>query len=186
MTHICAPRTSAARLLAAALVPVLASFAFVASGTASASAAETATQASAPTTSSATSAKAAAAPSLSRKVYERRVRKAINARRSDHNLGRLKAGACADGFADRWGKYLANKDKFYHQDMGKVIKGCDAYYAGETLGRGAISPKYLVKLWMKSPAHRQVLLSKHPKRVGVGAFPNSNGEWVVTADFVKS
>ena len=50
---------------------------------------------------------------------------------------------------------------FFHQSMSTILNNCNAYYAGETLGRGAISPKRLVYLWMHSPEHRQVLLSHY-------------------------
>jgi cysteine-rich secretory family protein len=61
----------------------------------------------------------------------------------------------------------------------------DAYYAGETLGRGAITPKTLVTMWMHSAPHRHVLMSKSPTRIGIGATPNAHGEWVVAANFMR-
>jgi uncharacterized protein YkwD len=69
--------------------------------------------------------------------------------------------------------------------MTHLLNKCDAYYAGETLGRGAITPKTLVSMWMHSPPHRAVLMSKSPRRIGIGATPNARGEWVVAANFMR-
>ena len=123
--------------------------------------------------------------SMSADNYESRVQYWINVKRANRGLGKLRLQTCTDGTAERWAKYLATNDEFYHQDMGYVLDRCDAYYAGETLGRGAISPRYLVKLWMNSPAHKDVLLSRHARRIGVGSYVDSNGQWVTAANFTK-
>ena len=67
----------------------------------------------------------------------------------------------------------------------RLLNKCDAYYAGETLGRGAITPQTLVSMWMHSPPHRAVLMSRSPRRIGIGATPNARGEWVVAANFMR-
>ena len=38
---------------------------------------------------------------------------------------------------------------------------------------------------MQSPPHRKVLLSKHAKRIGVGAYTDSTGAWVTAANFTR-
>ena len=40
-------------------------------------------------------------------------------------------------------------------------------------------------MWMHSPPHRAVLMSKSPRRIGIGATPNARGEWVVAANFMR-
>ncbi|HJR36919.1 MAG TPA: CAP domain-containing protein, partial [Nocardioidaceae bacterium] len=60
-----------------------------------------------------------------------------------------------------------------------------AMYAGETLGRGAISPRRLVRMWMHSDGHRHVLLSRKSRRIGIGAVPDAYGRWVVAANFMR-
>jgi len=147
---------------------------------------QTATVAQAPAHATRSVASAyAASPALDRAYYEKRVQYWINVRRHEHGLSALKLATCTDAVADKWGSYLAATDSFYHQSMGTIMNKCNAYYAGETLGRGSITPKRLIYLWMHSPEHRAVLLSHYPRRVGIGAFPNSRGEWVVAADFMK-
>lgn len=123
--------------------------------------------------------------SMSSGSYEKQVQYFINKKRAKRGLSKLRLQSCTDGTAERWAKHLATTNSFYHQNMGTVLNTCNAYYAGETLGRGAISPRRLVYLWMHSPAHKAVLLSRHAKRIGVGSYIDSNGQWVTAANFTK-
>ena len=123
--------------------------------------------------------------SMSSETYEAKVQYFINKRRAEHGLPKLALESCTDGTAERWAQKLAASNAFYHQSMGAILDRCRAYYAGETLGKGAISPHRLVYLWMHSPAHRHVLLSKHAKRIGVGSSLDASGAWVTAANFTK-
>lgn len=117
--------------------------------------------------------------------YERRVKRQVNRKRRHHGLRRLRFAQCTDGTAERWARHLAANDAFYHQSMYDIIEECSAVYAGETLGRGGMGPRKLVRMWMNSPPHRKVLLSKRSKRIGIGASTNSDGQWVVAANFMR-
>ncbi len=118
-------------------------------------------------------------------VYEKRVQRLVNARRANHDLPRLRIAKCADKVAEDWSSYLAANGEFYHQSMTDVLDRCEATYAGETLGRGTMSPRKLVRMWMESPGHRAVLLSKKSRRIGVGATADADGRWVVAANFIR-
>lgn len=118
-------------------------------------------------------------------AYEQRVQQLINERRANHGLRKLSFDSCADSTAEAWAQRLAANNEFFHQSMDHIIDTCRAYYAGETLGKGAISPNRLVQLWMHSPAHRAVLLSKHARRIGVGAYVDASGAWVTAANFTR-
>lgn len=118
-------------------------------------------------------------------TYETKVQKLINQRRANRGLVRLRLASCPEGTSKRWSQHLAATDSFYHQSMGTVLSKCDATYAGETLGRGTMSPRKLVRMWMQSPGHRAVLMSKKPRRIGIGATRDSSGRWVVAANFVR-
>lgn len=146
----------------------------------------TVTSGSASAAGTVTASSVALAPAMAPDSYEKQVQYWINVRRAHHGLRHLRVASCIDRVAERWGEHLATTDTFYHQSMNAVLDTCHAHYAGETLGRGAITPKRLVYLWMHSPEHRHVLLSKYPRRIGIGAFPDRFGEWVVAADFMKS
>ena len=130
-------------------------------------------------------AQAAAADKWSKATYERQVQYWVNVRRKRAGLPALKLARCADRTADRWSQHLASTNSFYHQEMRVVLRACGARYAGETLGKGAISPKYLVTLWMRSPGHKAVLMARTPRHIGVGSYVNGNGQWVTAANFVR-
>ena len=117
--------------------------------------------------------------------YEVRVQQLINKQRASRGLVALKTAQCATQTASGWSRHLAAADAFYHQDMGNVLSKCNASYAGETLGKGGISPSRLVQLWMESPAHKAVLISEHPQSIGVSAVVDSHGQWLTAANFVR-
>jgi uncharacterized protein YkwD len=122
---------------------------------------------------------------LSSDTYEAKVQQLINKRRAQHGLSSLSLESCTDGTAERWAQKLARSHEFYHQSMSNILDRCRARYAGETLGKGSISPHRLVSLWMHSPGHREVLLSRQAKRIGVGAYVDSSGAWVTAANFTR-
>ena len=123
-------------------------------------------------------------PAMAPTRYQNRVKFWVNRMRREHGLPRLRFATCTDRVADRWSKHLALEDEFYHQHLMRILVKCDAYYAGETLGRGSIAPRRLVYLWMHSPEHRAVLLSPHARRIGIGSYPDQYGRWVTAADFM--
>jgi uncharacterized protein YkwD len=124
-------------------------------------------------------------PAYSDSYYEKGVQYWVNVQRKRHGLKALRFASCTDAVAENWSSVLARSGGFYHQSMTTLLNRCHAYYAGETLGRGAITPKTLVTMWMHSAPHRHVLMSKSPTRIGIGATPNANGEWVVAANYMR-
>jgi uncharacterized protein YkwD len=126
-----------------------------------------------------------ARPAYATSTYESQVQYYVNVERKRHGLAPLSWASCTDGAAERWSSYLAAHDAFYHQSMTALLKRCNARYAGETLAKGNITPRTLVTLWMNSPIHRHVMLSSSPRRIGIGAVPDSHGEWVVAANYMR-
>jgi uncharacterized protein YkwD len=126
----------------------------------------------------------AASPALSTDTYEARVLKRVNAARAHHGLRALALAPCAVRVANRWSAHLASTGTFVHQSMQRLLRRCDARYVGETLGRGAMTPRTLVSMWMHSAPHRHVLLSRSARRIGIGATPDATGQWLVAANFM--
>jgi uncharacterized protein YkwD len=118
-------------------------------------------------------------------LYEERVQRLVNRRRASRELPRLRVAACAEQAAEEWSAFLALNGLFEHRSMTQVLDRCNARYAGETLGRGTMSPRKLVRMWMRSPGHRAVLLSPKSRRIGVGAATDLSGRWVVAANFIR-
>jgi uncharacterized protein YkwD len=167
-----ATRPALARLALAALTAALITLGFPGSTIAPASAQAKATS-------------AATTTMLAADTYEQRVQRQINIRRANHGLALLRFASCPDPTAERWSRYLAVNNTFFHQSMTGILDRCDARYAGETLGRGSMSPNRLVTMWMNYPGHRAILLSPRPRRIGIGASPDLNGGWVVAANFIR-
>lgn len=122
---------------------------------------------------------------ISASSYEASTVRRINEVRRAHHLQPLTFASCANRVASKWSAFLARTNGFYHQSMVRLLTVCHARYAGETLGMGTITPKKLVSMWMHSPPHRHILLSKSPRRIGIGATRNSRGQWVVAANFMR-
>ena len=118
-------------------------------------------------------------------TYENQVIYYINVQRHLNGLPPVTSAGCPESTSALWATHLASTDGFYHQSMYTLLDKCHAHYAGETLGRGDISPETLVTMWMNSPPHHAVLMSPSPDRIGVGAVLNANGEWVTAANFIK-
>jgi uncharacterized protein YkwD len=138
-----------------------------------------ATAATAAQTSTQTSAAAAADD------YELRLLRRMNRVRVNHGLPRVRRAACAEQVAQRWSSHLAATNLFFHQSMGDLLDKCSATYAGETLGRGTMTPRRLVRMWLDSPPHRAVLLSDKPRRIGLGTTMDNSGRWVIAANFMR-
>jgi uncharacterized protein YkwD len=124
-------------------------------------------------------------PAMTSRAYRVQVTRLVNSARRRHHLQPLRTSACAQRVAGRWSAHLAGGRSLRHQSMRRLLRTCHARYVGETLGRGAISPRALVSLWMHSTPHRRVLLSRSPRRIGVGATPDGHGAWVVTANLMR-
>lgn len=117
--------------------------------------------------------------------YKRRVTWFINARRMARGRRPVRRDACANEYAQRWAEKLASSELFYHSKMMDLINHCNSVYAGEILGRGSISPKTVVRLWMHSDIHRRVMLSKNPRRCGVGVARQADGQLVIAVVFIR-
>ncbi len=116
--------------------------------------------------------------------YESRLQTVINDRRAAHGLRPLRVDRCTDRIAERWGRHLARDGAFEHQSLSPLLRRCEARWAGETLAYGRVKPARMVRMWMHSPGHRAILLSRRPTHVGIGAARDSRG-WVVAADFTR-
>jgi uncharacterized protein YkwD len=127
---------------------------------------------------------------------ERAIVRAINRQRANHGLAGLKSSAGLSEAADYHSWEMLDANYFAHtsRDGGpfdrRVRRFAKHRSVGETLawlsscGRG--SARQVVRMWMDSPGHREILLSSGYRRVGVGKRTGSlgsTGACVVTADF---
>jgi uncharacterized protein YkwD len=62
------------------------------------------------------------------------------------------------------------------------VEGYHPFFFGENTATGSSNPLLIVKAWLRSPAHREVILDPSVDEVGIGGVPDSDAPvWV--ADF---
>lgn len=133
--------------------------------------------------------------------YEKQLAVAINATRKQHGLRALKLAPGLMRSAGKHSLQMAFKGYFAHTSPNGVsfYTRVKSYYGGGDLKAGEnllwvqprVKPRQIVKRWLASPGHRQVLLSRQWKVFGVGVVRSTHGAGVfagrrvllVTADF---
>jgi uncharacterized protein YkwD len=136
----------------------------------------------------------AAAPRVDGK--ERAIVRAINRQRAKHGLAKVKTSRRLARAADFHSWEMLDANYFAHESRdGSPFDQRVRRYArhrslGETLamlgGCGKGSARRVVRMWMRSPGHRAILLSSTYRRIGLGKRTGDlggNRACVVTADF---
>jgi len=126
-----------------------------------------------------TAASAAPAVDPSERMIE-----AINEIRSDHGLRPLREAPALDRSASGWARRIIRTDSFSH---GEGYLKAGFREAGEILAfnhGNQLRPKPALRLWLKSPGHRSLMLSSSFRYIGAGpARGNFSGGrstiWVV-------
>jgi uncharacterized protein YkwD len=129
---------------------------------------------------------------------ERAIIRAINRRRTEHDLPKVRSTRPLSRAADYHSWEMLDADYFAHEsrDGGpfyeRVRRFADHRALGETLAMvdrcGSGSPRRIVRMWMDSPGHRAILLDGTYRRIGVGKRTGRLGDdrvCVVTADFAS-
>ena len=99
----------------------------------------------------------------------------INQVRREHGLKGLKRNELLVESANAKACDLKNGDYFSHTDLkgrsfGQWVldAGYDYVYAGENLARGFSNDSDILKAWLKSSSHREIILSEKYTEIGVG------------------
>jgi uncharacterized protein YkwD len=133
---------------------------------------------------------AAAPASVSLNSYEKQVASLVNKERAKHGLARLRINAKLVSAARTHSADMGDRQYFQHDSptgetwAARIVNhgykrvGYRLWKAGENLFWGAglySSPVNVVDQWMASPAHRQVILTKDFRDLGVGAVEHADG-----------
>jgi uncharacterized protein YkwD len=100
---------------------------------------------------------------------ERKLHAAINTARRAYGLRPLRFGWRIEVGARRWARYLRVRGSFFHARVGSGV--------AENLGWVTCRRRWarpLVRMWLRSSAHRWALLDRRTGYVGVGV---STGGW---------
>jgi uncharacterized protein YkwD len=111
--------------------------------------------------------------------YESDTMKYAYSERTRRHLSPVKSSRCLDEYAERQARAMAAKNKLYHQDLGPILARCQLRLVGENVAFGYSSGKTVTSAWMNSPGHRDNLLNKDHRLLGVGAYRDSRGHWYV-------
>jgi uncharacterized protein YkwD len=117
--------------------------------------------------------------------YERSILYWTNVSRKRHGVRPLTAGSCVDRYAESWGRRLASSNAFYHQSLSPILRSCHKSAAAENLGKGSVSARRMVQLWMSSPGHRRNLLNPRYHHIGIGSVYSRGGTLYTVQDFVN-
>lgn len=128
---------------------------------------------------------AAAQEQLGANTFEDRVLRQINKRREAHGRKRVRVvDPCLDRLAEEWAQYLASTGLLVHRDQTGILISCQLSWAGEALARGStLTPKSTVTAWMRSKAHRAVIMKRRANRAGLGVRYDDQDRAVVVLNF---
>jgi uncharacterized protein YkwD len=111
--------------------------------------------------------------------------RAMNAARESNGVPPLRVGRALTRAARSHSMDMARKGYFDHGAFVRRLRsfGVRAQYLGENLAAGSqpLTAVEVVRMWVASPPHRQNLLDRSFRRVGVGEAGGSTR--LVTADF---
>ena len=121
-----------------------------------------------------------AVPAVGVESYERPVEEGVNSVRA-HDV---RWGPCVDRFAERRAQHLAERSRLVHMNLYRVARRCNGVMVGEVLARGVRDPRKVPELWMKSPAHHDVITNESYRRIGVGSV-RRDGVVTTVAIFIR-
>jgi uncharacterized protein YkwD len=119
---------------------------------------------------------------------ERAIIRAINHQRARYGLRGLSGSTRLARAADQHSWEMLARDSFSHGNFVQRVRHYASFHAlGETIAMTSrCSAGRIVSMWMHSPPHRTVLLSRTYRRVGIGRRTGRMGlmrACMVTADF---
>lgn len=116
--------------------------------------------------------------------YEQQILRLVNLERARAGLRAVALDHCANAFAEKQNLVIAVAAALTHQDLYRVLSGCQARVAGENVGYGSISAAEMMRLWMASDGHRHNILRPGFTHIGVGALQTESGRWYATQVFL--
>lgn len=131
---------------------------------------------------SATAQSASSMPS----TYESRVLRLLSHQRALRDIRALRGSRCVDNYAEVRARRLAVNDELAHYGgLRQVLSSCGGSSVGEIVarGNGYSDAATVVRAWMRSPSHRELVLLKRFRQAGVGAYRDADGTVYVSVIF---
>jgi uncharacterized protein YkwD len=109
---------------------------------------------------------------------------ATNRQRAKRDRAVLRRNDCLHAHAVRQARKMANRERIWHQDLGRVLENCDMNRVGENVAYGYPTGRSVVNDgWMKSAGHRENILSRKFRLMAVAARKGDDGRWYVAQVF---
>lgn len=114
--------------------------------------------------------------------YANKIFRIVNDIRADKGRVELSKNKCLKRFANKQAEKMANQQRLFHQNLGRIQRTCGVGYVGENVARGNVTARHMVSGWMNSPPHRANILFRKYRLTGVGAR-KAGGQWWVAQVF---
>ncbi|MEW2920937.1 CAP domain-containing protein [Muricauda sp. ANG21] len=112
----------------------------------------------------------------------------VNEYRSSQGLNVLEFSSVAYYYATTHSKSMANEGEISHKNFdvrsSKLAVEADANYVSENIGRNFKTAKGLVRAWINSPTHKEIMEGDY-KYTAVSAVPDEYGELYYTQLFLR-
>ena len=88
--------------------------------------------------------------------------------RRDHNIEFFDIDLELQREAENHAKWMAQNESLVHSPI---------RYGAENIGRGNVSPKKMVNIWMNSSGHRRNILDKRYTKIGAAVYKSKSGRY---------
>jgi uncharacterized protein YkwD len=131
---------------------------------------------------------AASAPPPAERVgpatkYQRQAFRATNRKREARDIRALGRNRCVQEWAVRQARKMANQQRMFHQDSGPVMRACGLSWYGENVAMGYPTGRAVVRGWMHSRGHRENILRRQYRLMGLAARKGDDGRWYAAQVF---
>lgn len=110
--------------------------------------------------------------------------KATNAQRAKHDRVTLGGHDCLQKYALRQARRMARAERIWHQNLDQVLRDCRMNFVGENVAAGFPTGRsVVVDGWMKSEGHRDNILQREFRLMGLAARRGDDGRWYAAQVF---
>ena len=116
--------------------------------------------------------------------YQNQGFEATNRVRQHHERAGFRSQDCVQRFAQWQAGRMARQDRMFHQDLLPVLQRCGLTSAGENVAYGYATGRSVVfDGWMRSEGHRENILNRQFRLLGMGARRSADGTWYAAQVF---
>lgn len=116
--------------------------------------------------------------------YQNQGFEATNRVRHHHERAGFRTQDCVQHFAERQASRMARQDRMFHQELRPVLSRCGLTSVGENVAYGYPNGRSVVNQgWMHSEGHRENILNRQFRLLGMGARQSADGTWYAAQVF---